>query len=198
MCCSSLYQRALQSCGGDYRSAKIWDSFIDWEMSSGRLRRVMDIYDQLLAIPTQQLLQHFEKYVCYSASPSLSPFSPFLCTLPSLSSHLFPPSPLPPTSFPPLLCSHSLLNNASLLSSVSFKKLLETTPTSQLLCEEEYQEVSSQAGDASQGEVRVDPCSFGPNWLSSGCQHTTFLAPAQGAAGRVHQEGHTRETNCSV
>ena len=171
LCRSSLYQRAIHSCGGDYRSAKIWDAFIDWEMSSGRLRRVMAIYDQLLAIPTQQLLQHFEKYVSYSSPPSS-----FLCTIPVPPplppSLLFPSPPSPPflspspSSLSPSHLCHALilsLNDISLLSSVSFKKLLETTPTSQLLCEEEYQEVSSQAGDASQGEVRVDSCSFGLN-----------------------------------
>lgn len=94
----SVYERAVQNCELDYRSAKIWDAYIGWESSGGRQHRVMALYDRLLAIPTKELQTHFEK----------------------------------------------------------FKKLLESTPTSQLLSELEYQDISSQAGDANQGEAMLD------------------------------------------
>ena len=57
----SVYERAVQSCGLDYRSAKIWDLYIDWESGSGRQRRVMALYDRLLALPTKELPTHLEK-----------------------------------------------------------------------------------------------------------------------------------------
>lgn len=57
----SVYERAVLSCGLDYRSAKIWDAYIEWESGSGRQRRVMALYDGLLDIPTKESQTHFEK-----------------------------------------------------------------------------------------------------------------------------------------
>ena len=59
----SVYERAVQNCELDYRSAKIWDAYIGWESSGGRQHRVMALYDRLLAIPTKELQTHFEKWV---------------------------------------------------------------------------------------------------------------------------------------
>lgn len=84
----SLYNRAVTNCGLEFRSDKLWLSFIEWEKSNsssvttpsspnttstttastpptptaGRLQHVLAIYDQLLATPTQQHQQHFERY----------------------------------------------------------------------------------------------------------------------------------------
>lgn len=48
----SHYERALNVCGLEFRSDKLWDAYIKWEMEGKRLQRVVDIYDRLLATPT--------------------------------------------------------------------------------------------------------------------------------------------------
>lgn len=147
----SVYERAVQSCGLDYRSAKIWDAYIDWESGSGRQRKVMALYDRLLNIPTKESQTHFEKWVTFSLSPSLPPpllhpaISPS-CYLSILLSLL----PFPSTFILPF----------PLFPLSRFKKLLESTPTSHLLLEEEYKDISSEAGDVTQGEVRPSPCHY--------------------------------------
>ncbi|CAI8011671.1 Pre-mRNA-processing factor 39 [Geodia barretti] len=94
----SVYDRAVDSCGLDYRSTGIWEAYIGWESGGGRQERVTALYDRLLATPTKDLATHFD----------------------------------------------------------NFKKLLETTPTSQMLSEEEYRDMTSQAGDVTQGEAMLD------------------------------------------
>ena len=58
---TSLYDRALAACGLDYRSSKLWDSYLSWEKANGSPANTLAIYDRLLATPTQQLQQHFDK-----------------------------------------------------------------------------------------------------------------------------------------
>ena len=57
----SVYDRAVKSCGLDFRSAKIWEAYMAWESGGGRQSHVMALYDKLLAIPTKELSTHFEK-----------------------------------------------------------------------------------------------------------------------------------------
>lgn len=95
----SVYERAVQSCGLDYRSAKIWDAYIDWESGSGRQRKVMALYDRLLNIPTKESQTHFEKWVTFSLSPSLPLPSSILLSLHlAISPSCYPSSPSPPPS----------------------------------------------------------------------------------------------------
>jgi len=57
----SQYERAVKACGLEFRSDKLWDAYIRWENESKRYHRVVQIYDRLLAIPTQGYNGHFDK-----------------------------------------------------------------------------------------------------------------------------------------
>ena len=63
-CTTSLYERALSVCELEYRSFKLWDSYISWEKANGTSAHITTIYDRVLATPTQQLQQHFDRYSC--------------------------------------------------------------------------------------------------------------------------------------
>ncbi|XP_064599898.1 pre-mRNA-processing factor 39-like [Liolophura sinensis] len=58
----SLYTRALATAGKDFRSDKLWDSFIKWEKDQNELVKVTALYDQLLSIPTQLYSHHFDNF----------------------------------------------------------------------------------------------------------------------------------------
>lgn len=64
-----LYERAIAAAGTDFRSDKLWDSYINWEKSKDHLRAVTCLYDRLLKVPTQLYSHHFERYlylvICY-------------------------------------------------------------------------------------------------------------------------------------
>lgn len=55
------YERAVKACGLEFRSDKLWDAYIRWENDAKRYHRVVQIYDRLLAIPTQGYNGHFDK-----------------------------------------------------------------------------------------------------------------------------------------
>lgn len=59
----SQFERALAACGLEFRSDRLWDSFIKWETEGKRLQNVTATYDRLLATPTQGYTSHFDKYV---------------------------------------------------------------------------------------------------------------------------------------
>ncbi|XP_017055283.1 pre-mRNA-processing factor 39 [Drosophila ficusphila] len=56
------YERAVKACGLEFRSDKLWDAYIRWENESKRYHRVVQIYDRLLAIPTQGYNGHFDNF----------------------------------------------------------------------------------------------------------------------------------------
>ena len=57
------FEKALNKCGLDYRSDRLWESFIDWEKSKGNWKNVMKLYERLLDTPVQNSQTHFKKYV---------------------------------------------------------------------------------------------------------------------------------------
>lgn len=57
----SQFERALNACGLEFRSDKLWEAYIKWETEGKRLKNVMAIYGRLLATPTQGYNAHFEK-----------------------------------------------------------------------------------------------------------------------------------------
>jgi pre-mRNA-processing factor 39 len=57
----SQFVRALDSCGLEFRSDKVWQAFISWETEHGTLQNVVGIYDRLLATPTQGYKTHMDK-----------------------------------------------------------------------------------------------------------------------------------------
>lgn len=59
----SAYEHAVLAAGTDFRSDRLWESFIAWETEQQKLANVTTIYDRILGIPTQLYSQHFQKYV---------------------------------------------------------------------------------------------------------------------------------------
>lgn len=58
-----LFERAIKVCGLDFRSDKLWEYYIKFEVQHQHFTRVTNIYDRLLNIPTQQLSTHMIKWV---------------------------------------------------------------------------------------------------------------------------------------
>lgn len=58
----SQYERALNVCGLEFRSDKLWEAYIKWETEGKRLRRVVKIFDRLLATPTLGYNSHFGSF----------------------------------------------------------------------------------------------------------------------------------------
>ncbi|CAH1399621.1 unnamed protein product [Nezara viridula] len=56
------FERAIEICGLEFRSDRLWDSYIKWETEGKHLQNVFAIYDQLLKIPTQGYKSHFEDF----------------------------------------------------------------------------------------------------------------------------------------
>ncbi|XP_005102551.2 pre-mRNA-processing factor 39 isoform X2 [Aplysia californica] len=57
-----LYERALAAAGLEFRSDKLWDSYISWENQNANLKAVTAIYDRLISTPTQLYSHHWENY----------------------------------------------------------------------------------------------------------------------------------------
>ena len=53
-----LYDRAIKASGTDFRSDKLWDSYISWEKD---LPNVTTLHDRVMNIPTQLYSHHFER-----------------------------------------------------------------------------------------------------------------------------------------
>ncbi|XP_046628060.1 pre-mRNA-processing factor 39 [Neodiprion virginianus] len=56
------YERAIEACGLEFRSDRLWESYIKWELEAKRLSRVTALYDRLLSTPTLCYLSHFEAF----------------------------------------------------------------------------------------------------------------------------------------
>ncbi|KAJ1528804.1 hypothetical protein ONE63_007183 [Megalurothrips usitatus] len=56
------YEKALDACGMEFRSDRLWESYLKWEVEAGRLLNVTALYDRLLATPTQAYNTHFESF----------------------------------------------------------------------------------------------------------------------------------------
>lgn len=51
----------MLSAGIDFRSDRLWESYVTWETEQQKLAHVTAIYDRILAIPTQSYSQHFQR-----------------------------------------------------------------------------------------------------------------------------------------
>ncbi|XP_065081569.1 pre-mRNA-processing factor 39 [Ochlerotatus camptorhynchus] len=58
----SQFERALVSCGLEFRSDKLWEAYIKWENEGKRVGRVVALYDRLLATPTQGYANHLDHF----------------------------------------------------------------------------------------------------------------------------------------
>ncbi|XP_069014620.1 pre-mRNA-processing factor 39 isoform X2 [Embiotoca jacksoni] len=56
------YEHAVVAAGTDFRSDRLWESFINWETEQQKLANVTAIYDRILGIPTQLYSQHFQRF----------------------------------------------------------------------------------------------------------------------------------------
>uniref|UniRef100_A0A914W2K5 Suppressor of forked domain-containing protein n=1 Tax=Plectus sambesii TaxID=2011161 RepID=A0A914W2K5_9BILA len=57
-----LYERAISAAGLEFRSDKLWEDYINWELKQKNLPMVTALYDRLLKAPTQLYSQHFERF----------------------------------------------------------------------------------------------------------------------------------------
>ncbi|XP_038583103.1 pre-mRNA-processing factor 39 isoform X2 [Micropterus salmoides] len=58
----AAYEHAVLAAGTDFRSDRLWESFINWETEQEKLANVTAIYDRILGIPTQLYSQHFQRF----------------------------------------------------------------------------------------------------------------------------------------
>ncbi|XP_045777061.1 pre-mRNA-processing factor 39 isoform X2 [Maniola jurtina] len=58
----SQYERAIEACGLEFRSDRLWESYIKWEAENGSALHVTNIYDRLLATPTLGYTSHFDNF----------------------------------------------------------------------------------------------------------------------------------------
>ncbi|KAI6230212.1 hypothetical protein M3Y99_01088300 [Aphelenchoides fujianensis] len=63
-----IYVRALDACGLDWRSDKLWVSYLDWEVEQKQLQRAAQFYDLVLGNPTHGYQLHFERYKQFVAA----------------------------------------------------------------------------------------------------------------------------------
>lgn len=57
------FERAIDNCGLEFRSDKLWEAYIKWETDGKRMLNVVSLYDRLLATPTQGYNGHFDRLV---------------------------------------------------------------------------------------------------------------------------------------
>ncbi|EYC15049.1 hypothetical protein Y032_0038g3605 [Ancylostoma ceylanicum] len=57
-----LYDRALSMAGYEFHSDRLWQDYIAWEEAQGEWRRVAEIYDRLIRIPTAMYKSHMERF----------------------------------------------------------------------------------------------------------------------------------------
>lgn len=58
----SKFEKGLEMCGLEYRSDRLWDHYIKWEIEQNKLINAFNIYNRLLATQTLGYLQHFENF----------------------------------------------------------------------------------------------------------------------------------------
>ncbi|XP_076612559.1 pre-mRNA-processing factor 39 isoform X1 [Chaetodon auriga] len=58
----AAYNHAVVAAGTDFRSDRLWESFVNWETEQQKLANVTAIYDRILGIPTQLYSQHFQSF----------------------------------------------------------------------------------------------------------------------------------------
>ncbi|XP_069772450.1 pre-mRNA-processing factor 39 isoform X3 [Narcine bancroftii] len=58
----SVFEHAVLAAGTDFRSDRLWETYINWENDRGNLEEVTAIYDRILGIPTQLYSHHFQRF----------------------------------------------------------------------------------------------------------------------------------------
>jgi len=65
--CIRLFERALTDAGLEFRSDKLWETYVDWLRERGNresVGKVALVLDRLLQTPTQHYKRHFTASVC--------------------------------------------------------------------------------------------------------------------------------------
>ncbi|XP_076063092.1 pre-mRNA-processing factor 39-like isoform X2 [Oratosquilla oratoria] len=57
-----LFERAIDVCGLDFKSDKLWEMYISWESAGKRWKNVTLLYERLLATPLCKYLTHWQKF----------------------------------------------------------------------------------------------------------------------------------------
>ena len=76
------YERAVDACGKEWRSDKLWDHYVKWEIQvekekevgSKNYKRVVALYDRILQNPTQGLSHQFDMFKDLSKNIHLETF----------------------------------------------------------------------------------------------------------------------------
>lgn len=58
----SKFEEGLKMCGLEYRSDRLWDHYIKWEIDQNKLLNASNIYNRLLTTQTLGYVQHFENF----------------------------------------------------------------------------------------------------------------------------------------
>ncbi|XP_078090297.1 pre-mRNA-processing factor 39 isoform X2 [Mustelus asterias] len=58
----SVFEHAVLAAGTDFRSDRLWETYITWENDRGNLEEVTAIYDRIIGIPTQLYSHHFQRF----------------------------------------------------------------------------------------------------------------------------------------
>lgn len=58
----SKFEKGLETCGLEYRSDRLWDHYIKWEIDQNKLHNAFNIYNRLLTTQTLGYAQHFENF----------------------------------------------------------------------------------------------------------------------------------------
>jgi len=61
----SQYERAMTECGKEWRSDKLWDHYVKWEMEEKNLPEVFQLYQRMLKIPTHGLSRNLEAFIAF-------------------------------------------------------------------------------------------------------------------------------------
>ena len=57
--------RALEACGLEFRSDRLWNEYIEWEIQNNELEKASVLFDVLIITPTANYQQNFEKYFSF-------------------------------------------------------------------------------------------------------------------------------------
>jgi pre-mRNA-processing factor 39 len=57
------YERAMSSCGREWRSDKLWDHYVKWEGEGKNYPEVFQLYQRMLKIPTHGLARNYEAFI---------------------------------------------------------------------------------------------------------------------------------------
>ena len=61
----SQYERAMVECGKEWKSDKLWDHYVKWEMEEKNLPEVFQLYQRMLKIPTHGLSRNLEAFIAF-------------------------------------------------------------------------------------------------------------------------------------